>query len=1851
MEDEERQSEWDLLVDFVREAHGTGRHQPTPLTDSRLSELAVLTPHLSDSERRRVLSTLWKEVDVSPAPASGPLITFFRTNPKWFATTFCSGRLPDEHSIDFEDWAQALLDWRQQEPVTTFLSSSRVSLNKRTRLAVDAAGQKQKHDFEVISLVGLNCTKSALLEMLQYSALRPVSAHEWSGRVLDGFAANELDNGAPNGRAQFLVSRGGSSGKALQDLYLGKGHLFPKGEVQPSMSVQRGPYLYALERASDAEVEQYYLVISWLRRCGLEQHDILNLMEGILADGTKLPVAEIIPDYSTTARRSVTNVFSRIGGRIGRLCVGLSSVLAEADAKSQQDTLVQFDFSKYFMANSGVDVPLALRTGLCFTLRFRRIIQTTDREEAALASVVIRHQYGRDLGKRVGIHVDHCASRVALEMFMLPATRVFLRHHLSEEYHPMLEQIDLEIDTDSPSWPILIHFNAGAQITAIMARWVALQLAFLVANRCTEPGHAPHLFFDPVAACLPEYSPQPSSDSSGLLRVTFRDDGAKRLHASLTKRPQYVFSDQDMDDIVLREVLRSLQREQLRQGRSLLVALATWDRTARIMGRTKPFISSFALPADDRIGQFAPGLRQRHAHFGPRRPPAFPALFQESTELYRALIPSNDVHQVPSNRSARDVFNLEAVHHILRSTTLFTAPAALVMFNIPKAFFPEIPVTTEQFAPVCLQCDHPFQYGFCDPNANRGLRHCVNCYVQLLQIALAQFQGDCLKQLMTLESVPVLAQSELGDAALQTLWSQLECGDDPGMLACRQHLLALPDNVITSVTPLVPVSFSGAVQPAAPRRRIDTDLFNRAQLAQYMAQGGPCDRVTYLNSLLRSAWLALWSSSEPHRKQWSTEAVDRTCGLLVRDPGPFAEHPRPPQKRGPSSSPAPSSAAGGSAGRAAGPSHGRPGAGGEGAGGRSVMGLDSHTTGLMKNARQGGGLRSQDITTPRPQTRAKAVDAGVRTAEKSSSSDLRAEVWQQHHGAKRVSRDTTTGSLRTGKKVEHVGTRELGLDQDFRQMTGQQMLVYHTVIEVAPGVESAASEPPGPDACEPGGGDATTLRQQATTGPQTRAPAGAIVCNRLLQHGAARLSQAATVGGLGSARSAEHVGKQHDLEIGQETTIQEGTLVEAAAKWEVTERPDCWGGIAGAVQVQMASDRDFGLLLLQAVTRRLLRQPLIRTLRVSSTIIQAHLRRAISFQEEEKLYNNILPSWRNPFRALQLPHVRAGPLAATSALSRFQVLAAQYHRARLWLDFFWPHLEWYETWDASGRWSFLSRWAFSNEEPPGFTSDLFFFACMRPGVITRPTVRTLVGNLTGRRGIRLSQRTHQDLVDDLLSRALHVGSEDANEGSEMLDGGTGKYYLPFGAFIAFVSAHPRFLGRLSRPPSYRMHPMIRTVREIESEDYQYDLAAFNLSLAMALHPRLGALSSLASIGEDILLGVILPKIWVLFSREGALDLADEAIISCTFFKAADRLEDHEWLVSLTHDELKLLLPVLTYWEAENQHFRMWLHEGRPARGLRRLPASVWAPMLVDWQIEDGMSGDWSASRNQLAGIDLLGLLRLWQRLPQEFGRLKCDAWYRANLPTDFFRQSDGLGYHQHCLSDQELRDLLVSCRIGGGRHSLEDVGRWGASLRSLASRVSDDDGGRLANDPQSEAAIEVNMETSGTGFEHGARIYTSLTFETVLDMAKRQPIGNGEISTSRTGVLAKLSSFGAPGGSLETAARQKDPPVPDPPSATESSPRSQRQHTSPMSQVGLRGGIRGRAPMGRPSFGRGREDRAYRPSTPGPSRHYRTASSQLSSSRPQTTQRNERASLPSATAVPPGFPRRPPTSSEVGGNK
>ena len=196
----------------------------------------------------------------------------------------------------------------------------------------------------------------------------------------------------------------------------------------------------------------------------------------------------------------------------------------------------------------------------------------------------------------------------------------------------------------------------------------------------------------------------------------------------------------------------------------------------------------------------------------------------------------------------------------------------------------------------------------------------------------------------------------------------------------------------------------------------------------------------------------------------------------------------------------------------------------------------------------------------------------------------------------------------------------------------------------------------------------------------------------------------------------------------------------------------------------------------------------------------------------------------------------------------------------------------------------------------------------------------------------------------------------------MLDGGTGKYYLPFGAFIAFVSAHPRFLGRLSRPPSYRMHPMIRTVREIESEDYQYDLAAFNLSLAMALHPRLGALSSLASIGEDILLGVILPKIWVLFSREGALDLADEAIISCTFFKAADRLEDHEWLVSLTHDELKLLLPVLTYWEAENQHFRMWLHEGRPARGLRRLPASVWAPMLVDWQIEDGMSGDWSASR-------------------------------------------------------------------------------------------------------------------------------------------------------------------------------------------------------------------------------------------------------------------------------------------------
>lgn len=206
-------------------------------------------------------------------------------------------------------------------------------------------------------------------------------------------------------------------------------------------------------------------------------------------------------------------------------------------------------------------------------------------------------------------------------------------------------------------------------------------------------------------------------------------------------------------------------------------------------------------------------------------------------------------------------------------------------------------------------------------------------------------------------------------------------------------------------------------------------------------------------------------------------------------------------------------------------------------------------------------------------------------------------------------------------------------------------------------------------------------------------------------------------------------------------------------------------------------------------------------------------------------------------------------------------------------------------------------------------------------------------------------------------------------------------------------------------------------------------------------------------------------------------------------------------------------------------------------------------------------------------------------------------------------------------------------------------------MRSLASRVSDDDGGRLANDPQSEAAIEVNMETSGTGFEHGARIYTSLTFETVLDMAKRQPIGNGEISTSRTGVLAKLSSFGAPGGSLETAARQKDPPVPDPPSATESSPRSQRQHTSPMSQVGLRGGIRGRAPMGRPSFGRGREDRAYRPSTPGPSRHYRTASSQLSSSRPQTTQRNERASLPSATAVPPGFPRRPPTSSEVGGNK
>ena len=383
------------------------------------------------------------------------------------------------------------------------------------------------------------------------------------------------------------------------------------------------------------------------------------------------------------------------------------------------------------------------------------------------------------------------------------------------------------------------------------------------------------------------------------------------------------------------------------------------------------------------------------------------------------------------------------------------------------------------------------------------------------------------------------------------------------------------------------------VQPVTPHRRVDTDLFSRAQLLERMAQGEAHDRVTYLNTLLRSAWLALWSGSEPHRKQWSAEAVDRTRGLLVRDPGPFAEYPRPLPKRGPSSSPAPSPAAGSNASGAAGSFHGRPGAGGKKVGGRSSMGSESHTTGLMRNTRQRCGLESQDVITPRTQvtrglqTRAKVVDEGVR-----SSSDLRTEARQQHQGAERVSRDTTPGSMGTDKMFEHVGTRELGLDQDFRHMTGRQKLAYHNVLEVSSGLEFAASHPSGPDACEPRGSDTATLRQQAINGPQARASAvdrmigpgeksgpgeisplaEAMVHSMQLQHGAARLSQATTDGVLGSAGTAEHVGKLQDLEIRTETTTQGGNRKETAAKGEVTARPDRWGVSIGAVLVQTASD-------------------------------------------------------------------------------------------------------------------------------------------------------------------------------------------------------------------------------------------------------------------------------------------------------------------------------------------------------------------------------------------------------------------------------------------------------------------------------------------------------------------------------------------------------------------------------------------------------------------------------------------------------------------------------------------------------
>ena len=741
-DDPARQEDWQLLRNFVTsmsQQEGKG-----PITESRLKYLAQITPSLTDAERQKALARVWEGAADEGAATAQRLRSFFRKQQAWIQKKLFNGKPTAELDVDFDGWVSALDEWR--EPALRFLSSDVGSLQRQMRFHVAADGDRKRGGMDQIVLTGLRGTKADLLKALAGSQLLPGADAEWSTRCIDSFLSNEFDSeGAANGKARVLISRDkGDSRDALAKLYFGRLRLFPAGWAEPSVSIFRSQHLFALEKISDDDLLQYLNVIEWLRRCGFQPHQILRLMEGQLQERVS-DVAEIVPDYTQHAGRSITNVFHKIGSRVGRLAVLFASPAAEQAALSLGDPVIVFDFSAQFQGLSrreDISTPPPLKHGLSFRLRFKKVSQTTEREEESVASVVLRNMHQRDLLSKIGGRGELQQSRRVLEQTLQKCVQDFLLLHLPPDREDIIRAIEVEIDDTVPQWPILIHFMpAEGAAPDDDIRWVALQLAFVIGNRCTESHRGAHLFFDPVAAAGCEYTGRPNAHSCDLARVTFMGPDNKRLYASLAQRPSHTFTDGDVDsDRVLVDLCKSLLRHQLLLGRGLLLELATMDRNVRASGRGEDVVRKYKgasrdgwLPATNMAGFVLKTDSLQLADV----PSFFSLLSSQFSGTPASTWPSCNDWSLDMQALADAVLT-----EVSPKLSIFSPPAVVITFQLSPGLFDKTAIRRGR-APVCTGCHRAMSDGYLAPDF--GLKCCIRCYQSLVAVEVATKLTPCLQ--------------------------------------------------------------------------------------------------------------------------------------------------------------------------------------------------------------------------------------------------------------------------------------------------------------------------------------------------------------------------------------------------------------------------------------------------------------------------------------------------------------------------------------------------------------------------------------------------------------------------------------------------------------------------------------------------------------------------------------------------------------------------------------------------------------------------------------------------------------------------------------------------------------------------------------------------------------------------------------------------------------------------------------------------------------------------------------------------------------------------------------------------